>query len=659
MPIFTCPHCAQPLDIREEAVGKECRCSRCGRVSRVLGAAGKSSPPRKGDQYSTLGLGGTADSLGEAPKEPAIPASPDADTPPIKIEPIRPARPPSNIEPTSIEETIDEPYEAATPSARTEPETPDSRDEATPVVPGYEVLGELGRGGMGVVYKARHLSLKRLVALKMIRDAAFAGPEDLARFQIEAEAIASLQHPNIVQIYEIGKVNGSPYFSLELVQGGNLARKLAGQPLAFREAAELAATLARAVHSAHQRGVVHRDIKPANVLLTEEGVPKITDFGLAKQLNMEDDSVEAGAVVGTPAYLPPEQAAGAHEEVGPRADVYSLGAVLYELLTGRPPFRGESISDTLMMVMYDEPVPPRQLRPKVPRDLETICFKCLAKAPDQRYDSALALAEDLQRWLEGDPILARPMGRFEAAWRWCRRNPVPTSLLLAVTLGAAVGLLHLTQLSENLVHSTALDSAALQAEMLDGINTYYSANVVERLKGHSVLVTNDYKNHPAAIPVPATLTIELGQAISAESEMGQQVRMYSNHPFRNRRDGGPHDDWERMALERLSTNPREEVFSFEEYEGRPVLRYAVARVLRQSCIDCHNTHPDSLKTDWKVGDVRGAVEIIRPLSKDMDRARRGLRNTFILVGVIFGLLLAFSTLLLVMTNRRRRQPRAA
>ena len=245
------------------------------------------------------------------------------------MEPQNADKPTPKIEPKALDETLTLPKQPSAPSARTEPDVADQLDDGdAPVVPGYELLGELGRGGMGVVYKARHLSLKRLVALKMIRDAAFAGPEDLARFQIEAEAIASLQHPNIVQIYEIGKVSNAPYFSLELVEGGNLARKLSGQPLAFREAAELATTLARAVHSAHQRGVVHRDIKPANVLLTEDGVPKITDFGLAKQLDVADDSLQTGAVVGTPAYLPPEQAAGAHDEVGPRSDVYSLGAVL-------------------------------------------------------------------------------------------------------------------------------------------------------------------------------------------------------------------------------------------------------------------------------------------------------------------------------------------
>jgi serine/threonine protein kinase len=645
MPTIACPKCAQPLDVRPEAIGKECRCSRCGHVSRA---------EAREDPYGTIGLGGAADTLDATmPPPPARPAV-DADTPRV---PAKPAVPPTEaprvpIKPVvPLADTLSLPALGHGSPAKNLPEPPD--DDGTLAVPGYEVLGELGRGGMGVVYKARQLSLKRLVALKMIRDAAFAGPEELARFQIEAEAIASLQSPNIVQIYEIGAVNGAPYFSLELVEGGNLARKLAGQPLAFREAADLAATLARAVHSAHLRGVVHRDLKPANVLLTEEGIPKITDFGLAKQLDSTDESIEEGAVVGTPAYLPPEQAAGAHAEIGPLSDVYSLGAVLYELLTGRPPFRGESISDTLMMVLYDEPVPPTRLRPKVPRDLETICLKCLAKDPAKRYDSAMALAEDLQRWLDGDPIHARPMGRIEAAWRWCRRNPVPTSLLLAVTLGAAFGLFHLTQLSETLVQSTALDSARLQAEMLNSVNNYYSANVIDRVKGHGIQTTNDYRNYPGAIPVPATLTIELGQTISAESEMGQQVRMYSDYPFRNRADGGPRDEFERMALARLNEHPNEEVHRFEEYEGRPVLRYAVARVLKQSCVECHNTHPDSPKIDWKVGDVRGAVEIIRPLSKDVDRAQRGLRTTFILVGVVSALLLGLSMLLLVVSNRSK------
>lgn len=308
-----------------------------------------------------------------------------------------------------------------------------------PGIPGYEILGELGRGGMGVVYRARQLGLNRTVALKMVLAEGHAGPAALARFRAEAQTIARLQHPNIVQVYEVGEHDGRPYFSLELVQGGNLAENLAGTPLPAREAAELAERLARAIHAAHQAGIIHRDLKPSNVLLTRDGQPKITDFGLAKQADGQSDLTRTGAVLGTPSYMAPEQASGRTGEIGPAADTYALGATLYELLTGRPPFKGVSPMDTMLQVLNDEPVPPSRLNPKVPRDLETICLKCLHKEIGKRYGSAAELADDLQRFLQGEPIRARPVGRSERLWRWCRRNPAVAALAAALIVGVSVG----------------------------------------------------------------------------------------------------------------------------------------------------------------------------------------------------------------------------
>jgi eukaryotic-like serine/threonine-protein kinase len=517
-----------------------------------------------------------------------------------------------------------------------------------PTVKGYEILGELGRGGMGVVYKAKQLGLNRLVALKMILSGEHAGTTEMARFRAEAEAVARLQHTNIVQIYEIGEQDGRPFFSLEYVDGGSLAQRLAGKPLDARPAAELTVTLSRAIHFAHHRGIVHRDLKPANVLLEAQGsqslglgVAKITDFGLAKQLDSAAGNTKSGAILGTPSYVAPEQAAGKMREVGPPADIYALGAMLYEMLTGRPPFVGSSPLDTILQVLSEEPVPPSKLVRGVPRDLETICLKCLNKSPGQRYPTADALADDVQRFLNGEPIQARPVGKIERTWRWCRRNPVPAALLVVVslllvvvTLGSAFGLYHLSRLSEDLVRSTAMESAAQESEMLEELNNFYSAKVVDRVKAYGVNVTHDYANKNGAIPLPASLTIDLGNHISEKSERGMSVRLYSDYPFKSRKDGMPKDAFEWEALGKLRVNPKEPVYKFEEYNGRASLRYTTARLMKESCVKCHNTHPESPKTNWKVGEVRGVMEIIRPLDRDVERTRSGLRSTFVLIGVI-------------------------
>ncbi len=313
-----------------------------------------------------------------------------------------------------------------------------------PVVDGYELMGELGRGGMGVVYKAWQRDLRRYVALKTVRgDDPFG--ERRARFRAEYRVLARLQHPNIVQIHEVGEVGGRPYFIMELVEGGGLDRLLARGPLPARRAAELTAALARAAHHAHRHGVVHRDLKPGNVLLTADGRPKITDFGLAKRLGPGEVSQAgcrtlAGAILGTPSYLAPEQAEGNAAAAGPAVDVYSLGAVLYEMLTGRPPFQGASVLETLEQVRSREPTAPTSLRPTTPRDLETICLKCLHKEPRRRYGSAEALADDLDRFLRGEPTRARPTCAWERGWKRVRRNPA-AALLSAVLACTAAALL--------------------------------------------------------------------------------------------------------------------------------------------------------------------------------------------------------------------------
>ncbi|HND55049.1 MAG TPA: serine/threonine-protein kinase, partial [Pirellulaceae bacterium] len=369
-----------------------------------------------------------------------------------------------------------------------------------PRLPGYEVLELIGRGGMGVVYKARDLRLQRLVALKMISAGAAAGPEMLDRFRAEARAVASLQHPHLVQIYEVGEQDGRPYLVFEFMAGGSLDARLGGAPQSPRSSAQLIKTVAQAIQFAHSRGFIHRDLKPANILLTgplspasdsgakagsaaksaaksgesdasssrpgldapfgenrssrnvratsdswrerESDLPKVGDFGLAKHLESGEPQTRTGAILGTPSYMAPEQADGRSRAIGPTSDVYALGAILYEMLTGRPPFRAPTVLETLDQVRQAEPVSLRRIQPTVPRDLETICLKCLQKDSSRRYESAGALADDLDRFLHDEPVLARPVSTTERTWRWCRRHPVVATLavlLLVVTFGGIGG----------------------------------------------------------------------------------------------------------------------------------------------------------------------------------------------------------------------------
>jgi tRNA A-37 threonylcarbamoyl transferase component Bud32 len=354
------------------------------------------------------------------------------------------------------------PAPAGTTQGATGPQVPAGAagtPSGQPTVPGYEILGRLGQGGMGVVWKARQVKADRVVALKMIKADAHTNPDTAARFRTEAEAVARLRHPGIVQIYEVGEHEGKPFFSLEYCPGGSLEEKLNGTPLLPRDAASLIEQLARAMSAAHQANVVHRDLKPANVLLASaacglapgadvqsakpqaaEVVHKITDFGLAKKLDNVAGPTVTGAIVGTPSYMAPEQVSG-KKEVGPAADVYGLGAILYECLTGRPPFKAATLMDTYQQVLADDPVPPTQLQPRTPRDLETICLKCLQKEPGRRYATAADLAADLHRFRTGEPIMARPVGVAERTVKWVKRRPSAAALLGVSVLGALLLLL--------------------------------------------------------------------------------------------------------------------------------------------------------------------------------------------------------------------------
>ena len=335
---------------------------------------------------------------------------------------------------------------------------------------GYELIEELGRGGMGVVFKAHQKSLNRIVALKMILLGQLASPEDVQRFRREAESAARLEHPNIVPIYEVGEHEGQPYFTMKMIEGGSLADHLDHFKKNPRVAARLMATAARAVRYAHQRGILHRDLKPANILLDRDKQPHITDFGLAKRLDGNEPQTTTVGLAGTLAYLAPERTTGQASLLSWSVDVYGMGAVLYELLTRRPPFRGRTPLETLRLVQETEPDHPRKWNPDVDADLSTICLKCLEKDPGKRYEAAKPLSEDLENWLEGRPILARPVGSAARLWRWCKRNRLAAALIGS---GAALVVLVLLSLAEQnarrdeILESNAYIARHVASVMLD------------------------------------------------------------------------------------------------------------------------------------------------------------------------------------------------
>ena len=318
----------------------------------------------------------------------------------------------------------------------------DQRQDVTPLKQfgDYELLDEIARGGMGVVYRAKQKKANRIVALKMILSGNLADEEEITRFYTEAEAAANLDHPYIVPIFDVGEQDGQHFFSMGFVDGPSLKDSTRDGPLPPNDAAEIVAMISEAVAYAHDNGIIHRDLKPANVLLDKDGKPRVTDFGLAKRIESDNELTATGQVMGTPSFMPPEQALGETARLGPAADVYSLGAILYTLLTGRPPFQAANMMETLMQVIENDPVELRVLNPAVDRDLETICLKCLEKDIAKRYSNGQELVDELHRFLRGEPIKARAVGRVERGWRWCRRNRLVTGLVSAIAVTLVVGL---------------------------------------------------------------------------------------------------------------------------------------------------------------------------------------------------------------------------
>jgi WD40 repeat protein/serine/threonine protein kinase len=504
----------------------------------------------------------------------------------------------------------------------------------------YELLEEIGRGGMGVVYQARQSGLDRIVALKMILAGPHASAADLVRFRQEAAAVARLQHPNVVQVFEAGEDGGRPYFAMEYVDGPSLEKQLAGKPLPSREAAELVATLAEAMHHAHQAGIVHRDLKPANILLQEERspsrkdakkdqeeieqdpmagsswrssfaplrlgesasfLPKITDFGLAKQLQSGSGPTQTGAVVGTPGYMAPEQAAGQTRTVGPAADVYALGAILYECLTGRPPFQGATVLDTLDQVRSEEPVSPRRLQPKVPRDLETICLKCLSKEPQRRYASALALAADLRHHLAGEPIRARPTPSWERALKWARRHPA------VAALAGAIGTVSLLLLAVLVVSNWQLEQAYQRArkvelELIKTNNDLSKAN--DKLDKEKKETADALREKTEAVKERDQTIyfnhITLAQREWSLSNVTEAERFLEKCPLALR------DNWEWHFLQRLCHNEALTIYA------------------HRSPVSCFAPSPDgqrlatgSYDQALKVWDMRTGHELV-PLHRELD-----------------------------------------
>jgi serine/threonine protein kinase len=558
--------------------------------------------------------------------------------------------------------------EAALHRAEAPPEDPYIGQDFGP----YRIQRRLGHGGMGNVYLAvRHADFRQQVAIKVLRRG-MDSESILQRFRNEIQVLAALsKHENIAALLDAGTTDdGLPYFVMEYVEGEPLDAYCDHHKHSLPERIALFQQVCAAVHFAHQHMIIHRDLKMSNILVRSDGVPKLIDFGIAK-LTTPELGVETMAPTApegrfmTLEYASPEQARG--DPLTTASDVYSLGIVLYELLAGRRPYslRDAFDADRIRIICDEEPPPPSRaltrdkpdtatvgtrrnttaakLRKRLVGDLDNIVLKALRKEPQRRYGTAEGLSDDLARFLDGAPVEARSIGAMELAYRWCRRNPTPAALLVTVALTLGGGMWHLSRLADQLIHATAVEGAALEAQTLSIVQDFYAKAVVAKLRGR-VPVTHRYAVVEGAIPVPASFMIDLGEHIRKSQITDMSARLFSDFPFAHREGGGPQDDFERAALRQIRWTPDQPFYRFETYLGRPSLRFATARIMKKACVDCHNTHPDSTRMDWKVGDVRGVLEIIRPLDADIARTRDRLGETFLFmlgVSVILAMLAAF------------------